>query len=246
MKLDENVLVKDKESDIDVKNNTMIRQECTYYPETYELKSYKEYYNDILILHTEYDENRNKVYMELSYPNEPVEWMKRKFKEGSHDDTGEVVWYENEKGIFKHIYYENGSKIIVKNSFDTITRIVFGKQRFETINITIYGDNYFLELKAVRNICENDCFYFTRKYDFTGPYKIEYNSSWFEEIYYEDEMNGKKIIHAELLYDLFPIKWLLDEYKIKLHSEKYRPKNWFCREYRPESRIRGIDRPKYL
>jgi len=231
MKSEKNVRPKDKLINLDVKNNIMIKQECTFYPETYNIKSYKEFNGDNLIVHTEYDENRNKIYMEFSYPNEPVQWIKRKFEEGTCNETGEIIWYEDEKGIFKHIFNENGNRIIVNNSFDTITRLVSGKQRFETITITIYGDNYFLELKAVRNIYENDYFYFTEKYDFTGPYnKIEYNSSRFEEIYYEDEMNGKRIIHAELLYDLFPIKWLLQEYKINLHSKRYRPKNYFYRE----------------
>ena len=221
----------------------MIRQECTYYPETFNLKSYKEYYDDNLIVHTEYDENRNKIYMELSYPNEPVQWMKRKFREGSYDDTGEVIWYEDEKGIFKHIYDENGSRIIVNNSFDTITRIINGKQRLETLTITIYGENYFLELKAIRNITQDDCYFFTEKYDFNGPYKIEYNSSWFEEIYYEDYMNGRRIIHAEMLYHLFPIKWLLQEYRINLHSKKYRVENRNFREFEPE---REKIKPIYL
>ena len=44
----------------------MIKQECTFYPETYNIKSYKEFNDDNLIVHTEYDEDNNKVTWNLT------------------------------------------------------------------------------------------------------------------------------------------------------------------------------------
>ena len=45
----------------------MVKQEITYYPDTFQTKEYKEYHNDVLIVHTKYDENNKKVYIYLAY-----------------------------------------------------------------------------------------------------------------------------------------------------------------------------------
>ena len=45
----------------------MVRQEITYYPDTFKTKEYKEYHNDVLIVHTKYDENNKKIYIYLAY-----------------------------------------------------------------------------------------------------------------------------------------------------------------------------------
>ena len=45
----------------------MVRQEITYYPNTFKTKDYKEYHNNVLVVHTKYDENNKKVYIYLAY-----------------------------------------------------------------------------------------------------------------------------------------------------------------------------------
>jgi hypothetical protein len=207
----------------------MIKQECTFYPETYNIKSYKEFNDDNLIVHTEYDEDNNKVYMEFNYPDKPTEWMRRKFKEGTKNENGEIVFYEDNKGIFKHVYYEKDVRISVKNGFDTINRLNYTK-RIETVDVSINGDDLNIKFQAILEI-DKDYLFYTNRYEHHSTYmSIEYNSGYFEEIYYKDLHNNKTIIHSDLLYDLFNYKWILDKYRIVLHSNNYRKDNYFSRE----------------
>ena len=60
----------------------MIKQVCTFHKDTYNLKSYKEFLEGKLIVHTEYDVNNNQTYFESNYDNEPRFWFRRKFANG--------------------------------------------------------------------------------------------------------------------------------------------------------------------
>ncbi len=78
----------------------MIRQEVTYYPNTFKTKEYKEYLNDVLNIHTKYDENNNRVYTYLAY--EDLEWF-RMFEVGTTNSDGDIIYYKDNKGSFKFI-----------------------------------------------------------------------------------------------------------------------------------------------
>jgi hypothetical protein len=76
----------------------MIKQEIICYPDSFNIKEYKEFLNDELIVHTKYDEHNNKVYLYLAYEN--LQW-ERIFDEDSSNSEGRIIYFKQNNGVLK-------------------------------------------------------------------------------------------------------------------------------------------------
>jgi len=212
----------------------MIKQVCTFHEHTFNIKSYKEYHNGVLIVHTEHDENKNKIYFESNYGNEKNSWFRRKFESGSENDNGEIIFYENSDGSFFDIRYIDGKKIRIKNEFYDSQTYDGIKIKNESIFINVsLGNKEIFNLFGSREIgCEkfNTISFEENNEDF----QISYNSKHFDEIYYEDaSIYNRKIIHVDEATRLTKYKKILDEFNITMSSKKYRPELKEFRKFIP-------------
>lgn len=65
----------------------MIRQEIVYHPDSYTIKEYKEYYNDILVIHKTYNDNEELVYYKT------LKQVKKYYKNHKHGQ--QLAFYKN-------------------------------------------------------------------------------------------------------------------------------------------------------
>lgn len=203
----------------------MIRQECTFHEDTYNLKSYKEFLDNKLIVHSEYDSNNNKIYYETNYPNEPSYWKKLEFSKSK------LIGFIDSKGYFSYHRLHGRREISIKNEFDYIRN---NADLHEKLFIKVLtGFDVIFELKAVRKIGEN-YFYAESYVEKSKGFMLMYNSLHFEEIYYQENGHyGKKIIHVDAAKGLTEYKNLLDEFNVILCSKRYRPETRAFREFKP-------------
>ena len=127
----------------------MIKQVCTFYEDTYNMKSYKEFLEGKLIVHSEYDVNNNKIYFESNYSDEDKFWYKRKFDATTINECGEILMYEDSNGKLKHIRHHGRITTKIENSF--ISKLKYDESNvfYEVIQINVSEDSYGLfELRA--------------------------------------------------------------------------------------------------
>ncbi len=79
----------------------MITQKTTYHP-NYIIKSYKEFYNDILITHEKYDKRGNKTF-EI---DDSGEWTKYRY-----DKRNNIIYCEEENGHWEKKKYDKNNNI---------------------------------------------------------------------------------------------------------------------------------------
>lgn len=184
----------------------MIRQEITYYPNTFQPKEYKEYQDGVLNVHTKYDENNNKVYMFLAYSNEEIV---RKYEEGATNSNGRLVYYKDNRG---NLIDELGD---LKYGITTYKNNTFEAKIKNALHETIlhakgYRNNY-LESMFFQEVLPN------------GDV-LSYNRNYFDEIYYEYKSNDyskRKIISFDELMEITQHKDFLIKYKIVPVSGRY-------------------------
>lgn len=213
----------------------MIKQVCTFYKDNYNLKSYKEYLNGKLIVHSEYDVNNNKIYFESNYGNEPRFWYKRKFADGVKSEFGEIVMYEDSNGEFKYIRYEGKRRISIMNNFSRKIKYDGSRINYENIEINVTYDNIeIFKLKASKEIGTDS--YYAESYEEKSNYfTLNYARVHFEEIYYHDaSLDSRKIIHVDEAYRITEYKNLLNEFNIIMHSKYYRPDSRGFRKFIPK------------
>ncbi len=213
----------------------MVKQVCTFYKDNYNLKSYKEYINGKLIVHSEYDLNNNKIYFESNYGDEPRFWYKRKFSANTKNELGEIIMYEDSEGKFKHIRYEGKKRIIISNSFVHLTRYDSRIIELEIIEINVaYCNRTIFKLKASKDVNSN--YYYADSYEENSNYfTLNYARAYFEEIYYHDaSLDSRKIIHVDEAYRITEYKDLLNEFNIIMHSKYYRPDSRGFRKFIPK------------
>ena len=212
----------------------MIKQVCTFYEDTYNMKSYKEFNEGKLIVHTEYDVNNNQTYFESNYGGEPRYWMKRKFAKGCKDNTGDIIFYENSNGDFKYIRDKGKRRISIKNKFGVETKFDGKQIPIEWIEITclsVDGMSLF-ELNASRVV--GTPHFYANHYKENGKYfKLEYVRVRFEEIYYHDASDKRQIIHVDEAQRITEYKDLMEEFNIIMCSERYRPNSREFRKFIP-------------
>jgi hypothetical protein len=215
----------------------MIKQVCTFHKDTYNLKSYKEFQHGKLIVHTEYDVNNNKTYFESNYGGEPRHWMKRKFDACSKNDDGNIIFYEDSNGLFRHIRHRGKRQIKIENRFTTQTKYDGKVIPYEIIDIKVgvkiedlITDNVFT-LIANREVGTN--YFYAESYVENSKYfTLKYSRFRFEEIYYQDS-NDNRIIHVDEAHRITEYKDLIDEFNIVMCSENYRPDSREFRKFIP-------------
>jgi hypothetical protein len=202
----------------------MIKQEITYYLNTFKIKSYKEFHGDNLIIHTKYDENNNKVYLYLAY--EDLEW-ERKFEEGAKNDTGCVLYYKDNKG---NLTYEiNGLIFKINKTQNDYYDISVTDKNASLVNLIMLH----AKAKLIDGIYY--CYVFTET--LKNGDKLVYNSNYFNEIYYEywDEVeshslninqenkySGKRtLINFNLLLDISQFRTFFIENNISPVNKNY-------------------------
>jgi hypothetical protein len=213
----------------------MIKQVCTFHKDTYNLKSYKEYLEGKLIVHTEYDVNNNKIYFESNYGDEPRFWFRRKFASGCKNDTGHIVSYEDSNGEFKYVRYEGKRRISIVNEFSKKIKYDSSLVHYENIEINVTYDSIELfTLKASKEI-DTDCYYAVSYVEKSNYFTLKYSSVRFDEIYYQDStLNGNnRIIHVDEAHRITEYKDLMSEFNIIMCSKNYRPDSREFRKFIP-------------
>lgn len=213
----------------------MIKQVCTFYEDTYNLKSYKEFLEGKLIVHTEYDVNNNKTYFESNYGSEPRFWMKREFASGSKNDNGHIIMYEDSHGEFKYVRYKGKRRISITNKFAKQTKFDGKEIPIEEIEINVTLDSIqIFELKASRFV-GTEVFYAYSYIEKSNYFTLKYSSFRFDEIYYQDaSLNGhNRIIHVDEAHRITEYKDLMYEFNIIMCSKNYRPDSREFRKFIP-------------
>ena len=213
----------------------MIKQVCTFYEDTYNMKSYKEFHEGKLIVHTEYDVNNNKTYFESNYDNEPRHWLKRKYDECSKNSDGRIIFYEDSNGLFRYVRHRGNRQIKIENQFTTQTKYDGKVIPYEIIDIKVGfadADNVFT-LRANREVGTN--YFYAESYVENSKYfTLKYSRFRFDEIYYQDSnMFGNRIIHVDEAYRISEYKDLIDEFNIIMCSKYYRPDSREFRKFIP-------------
>jgi len=213
----------------------MIKQVCTFHKDTYNLKSYKEYLEGKLIVHTEYDVNNNKTYFESNYGDEPRFWFRRKFASGCKNDTGNIVMYEDSKGEFKYIRYEGKRRISIMNKFGKQTKFDGKEIPMEEIQINVTYDSVELFTLKASRVVGTEVFYAYSYMEKSNYFTLKYSSFRFDEIYYQDSsLNGyNRIIHVDEAHRITEYKDLMSEFNIIMCSKNYRPDSIGFRKFIP-------------
>lgn len=197
----------------------MIRQEITYYPDTFQTKEYKEYQDGVLNVHTKYDENNNTVYLYLAYQD--LESF-RKFEDGSYNSNGEIIYFKDNKGQLKII--DGGLTYKIQETFNV------GDCDYFDFTITPKDGENILTASCRLVYGIHNC----HNYSETLPNGdlLKYNQQYFQEIYYEywewsDYLNrylytgNRKIISFDELMELTQFKDFLVEHKILPVTNRY-------------------------
>jgi hypothetical protein len=212
----------------------MIKQVCTFHKDTYNLKSYKEYLEGKLIVHTEYDVNDNKIYFESNYGDEPRYWYKRKFADNVKNECGETIMYEDSTGKIRHIRHHGRITTKIENSF--ISKLKYNESNvfYEVIQINVSENNYGLfELRATREVGTKN-FYAESYIENSRYFTLKYSRFKFDEIYYQDKhMRNNRIIHVEEAHRISEYAHLMYEFNIIMCSENYRPDSREFRKFIP-------------
>jgi hypothetical protein len=212
----------------------MIKQICTFYEDTYNIKSHKEYLDNKLIVHTEYDVNNNKIYFESNYGDEPRFWHKRKFADNVKNECGEIIMYEDSTGKIRHIRHNGSVKTTIENSF--ISKLKYDESNvfYEVIQIIVSENNYGLfELRATREV-GTKYFYAESYIENSRYFTLKYSRFKFDEIYYQDkDRRNNRIIHVDEAHRISEYKDLMYEFNIIMCSENYRPDSREFRKFIP-------------
>ena len=123
----------------------MIKQKCTFFPNTDIIKTYTEYYEDNIILYAEYDINNNKIafkdYTGLEYV--------RKFENNTKNDSGEIIYYKDNNGYEEKVIDNVRFRIqIEQNKYDNYSKLTIrGENKNHTLNI-LHSSSILLNLIA--------------------------------------------------------------------------------------------------
>lgn len=194
----------------------MVTQEVTYYPDSFNVKEYKEYHNGELNVHSKYDERNNKVYLYLAYEN--LQW-ERRFTQDSTNNNGRIIYYKDNKGNYKLV--QDG--LLYKVSKDGLAYDITITEDTQLENVFIKSHGK-LNAKGIRDYANMYCLFYDEKLP-NGDH-IRYNKQYFNEIYYEYHQNGKytgerKIISFDKLMSLTQFKDFLVEQRVCPVSKTY-------------------------
>ena len=211
----------------------MIKQVCTFYEDTYNIKSHKEYLDNKLIVHSEYDVNNNKIYFESNYGDEDNFWYKRNFADNVKNECGEIIMYEDSTGKIRHIRHNGSVKTTIQNSF--ISKLNYQEYvMLEVIQIIVSEDSYGLfELRATREAGTKK-FYAESYIENSRNFTLKYSRFKFDEIYYQDkDRRNNRIIHVDEAHRITEYKDLMYEFNIIMCSKNYRPDSREFRKFIP-------------
>ncbi len=189
----------------------MVTQEIIHYPDSFNVKEYKEYHNGVLNVHSKYDEHNNKVYLYLAYEN--LEW-ERRFEDGTSNNNGKVIYYKDNKNNYK---IRKDSLIFDINK---VTDVRFGDDYYRIkIEEQTGLDTYKRLVDASANKFNGVYFCTYYRENLPNGDGLKYSKNYFMEIYYEYFHEGKytgnrKMISFDELIELTRYKDFLVEHKI--------------------------------
>ena len=217
----------------------MIKQICTFYEDTYKIKSYSEFFDSRLIVYAVYDKDNNKIYFETNYIGQERFWFKKQFAQGVKNENGPVEVYEDSNGVFKTQYFK-GRKIYNIDKKKVINTFYDGSKIIKdviNIDVSVGGSvgkpKLLFSLQASKR--EEEINYYADFYnEKNDKLTLEYYPSRFNEIYYHDfTLPNRVIIHVDEANKITEYKDVIDEYNIILCSRNYRIESRDFRKFIP-------------